>query len=456
MFVVLALIALAAMPALMLQRISRTNEELTETTLRAYDAVNEFTVAMEQRIVATRSNWMSPNGAYDDEYEDAVRRETVALATIRQLAPRLSPAFRQDLVALQRYVETRDSVAATIPGIDSPAYRQSLPTFDLLRDSLLVTAGRLQADLRTATNARMREEARWIVRQQLLALILGLVTLVAVLAVGRFALVQRRLRRKVQAALLEAEQLRAAAEEGRLRLEQVTESRNRLLRGFTHDVKNPLGAARGYLDLLIDGVQGPLTETQLQSVERARTSLSSGLALVEELLELARAESGHMEVVRAPTDVSGLVVETVEEMRPLAQAKGLALNAETADAPPVRTDARRVRQVLGNLLSNAVKYTSSGSVTVRLLVPEPTEGAARIGIAVIDTGPGIPEDKQSLLFQEFARLDPAATGGAGIGLAISHRLARALGGEIALESEPGQGSRFTLWLPLDADSGERG
>ena len=85
---------------------------------------------------------------------------------------------------------------------------------------------------------------------------------------------------------------------------------------------------------------------------------------------------------------------------------------------------------------------------MRLLVP-PTGDAARIGIAVIDTGPGIPEDKQTLLFQEFSRLDPAVTGGAGIGLAISHRMARALGGEITVDSEPGRGSRFTLWLPLD-------
>ena len=448
-FVVLALIALASMPALLLQRVSRTNQELTETTLRAYDAVNAFTVAMEQRIVATRSGWMSEDGAYDAAYQDAVRRETRALATIRELAPRLSPAFRDDLRSLLRYVELRDSVAASIPAIGSPEYTRSLPTFDLLRDSLLVTAGRLQADLQTSTRARMQEESRWIVGQQLLSLILGVVTLIAVVAVGRFALVQRRLRQRVQAALLEAERLRLEAEEGRLRLEQVTESRSRLLRGFTHDVKNPLGAARGYLDLLIEGIQGPVTDEQRRSLERARASLSAGLGLVDEMLELARAEGGHLEIVRAPTDLSALVSETVEESRPLAEAKGLVLDLDAGDGVVLDTDARRVRQVVGNLLSNAIKYTPAGTVTVRVLAPRRADDPARFGVAVIDTGPGIAAEKQPLLFQEFVRLDPGTSGGAGVGLTISNHIARALGGEITLESEPGRGSTFTLWLPRD-------
>lgn len=449
-FVVLALIALASMPALLLQRVSRTNEELTQTTLRAYDAVNAFTVAMEQRIVATRSGRVSDDGAYDEAFQDAMRRETAALESIRELAPRLGPAFQRDLGALLGYVEKRDSIAATIPSIRSPAYSRTLPVFDALRDSLLVSAGRLQFDLQMATRARMQDEARWIVGQQVLALVLGIVTLIAVLAVSRFALVQRRLRRKVQAALLEADRLRVEAEEGRLRLEQVSESRNRLLRGFTHDVKNPLGAARGYLDLLIEGIQGPLADEQLRSLERARASLSAGLGLVDEMLELARAEGGHLEIVRAPTDLAELVEETVDESRPLAEAKGLALTTETGAGASLETDARRVRQVLGNLLSNAIKYTATGSITVRLVEARRAGDPARVGIAVIDTGPGIAPEKQTLLFQEFVRLDPATGSGAGVGLTISNHLARALGGEISLESVPGRGSTFTLWLPRDA------
>ncbi|HEX6587864.1 MAG TPA: HAMP domain-containing sensor histidine kinase [Longimicrobiales bacterium] len=449
-FVVLALIVLASMPALLLQRVERTNEELTRTTLRAYDAVNAFTVAMEQRIVATRSGWMSDDVVYDDAFESAVRRESAALTTIRDLAPGLGPAFQRDLRALLRYVQLRDSIAATIPGVGSPEYTRSLPTFDLLRDSLLLTAGRLQSDLQTATRARMDQEARWIIGQQLIALVLGVITLIAVLAVGRFALVQRRLRRRVQAALLEAERLRLEAEEGRLRLEQVTESRSRLLRGFTHDVKNPLGAARGYIDLLIDGIQGPLEDAQRRSLERARASLNAGLGLVDEMLELARAEGGHLEIVRAPVDLAELVTETTDESRPLAEAKGLHLTT-TVDGPSrLVTDGRRVRQVLGNLLSNAIKYTPAGAITVSVLKPRRADDT-RIGVAVSDTGPGIAPEQQALLFEEFVRLDPGGpSGGAGVGLTISTHLARALGGEITLESQVGQGSTFTLWLPLDA------
>ena len=447
-FVILALIALALIPALMLDRVSRANDDLARTTLPAYNALNEFMVAMEQRVVANRSSLMTGESYYDAQYEAAVRRETRALGAVRELGPSLGPAFERDLAALLRLVEVRDSVVQSVSARPGSTLADALPRFDALHDSLLLGASRLQRDLRVHASARMADEGRWIARQQLVALVLSLITLVAALAVGRFAIMQRRLRRRVQRALLEAERLRNEAELGRRELERVTESRTRLLRGFTHDVKNPLGAARGYLDLLIDGIQGPLSDEQLRSIERARASLDSGLRLVEELLELARAESGHLEIVVAPCDLGALTLDAVEEARPLAESKGLSIQAEVDGAPTVATDERRVRQVVGNLVSNAIKYTPAGSVVLRVLSPARADDKARVGIAVIDTGTGIPLEKQKLLFHEFVRLDPGGTGGVGVGLTISDRIARALGGEIALESTPDRGSTFTLWLPL--------
>jgi len=149
----------------------------------------------------------------------------------------------------------------------------------------------------------------------------------------------------------------------------------------------------------------------------------------------------------------------VEEYRAQAEAKGLVIAVETHDrVPAVRSDPARVRQVLGNLVSNAVKYTVAGSVLVRVSA----DPAARaVTVAVADTGPGIPKDKQHLLFREFVRLDPDAGPGAGIGLAISNRIVSAIGGSIDMSSEVGSGTTFVLSLPLDddhataADDGER-
>ncbi|MBV9109859.1 MAG: HAMP domain-containing histidine kinase, partial [Gemmatimonadetes bacterium] len=149
-------------------------------------------------------------------------------------------------------------------------------------------------------------------------------------------------------------------------------------------------------------------------------------------------------------DVAALAREAVEDFRAQATAAGLGLEVHADGALPTETDPERVRQVLSNLLSNAVKYTPQGSITVDagLRTREGAPGDRRcIAIRVADTGPGIPPEKQETIFQEFTRLDPDAQHGAGVGLAISRRIARHLGGDITVESEIGRGSTFILWLP---------
>jgi signal transduction histidine kinase len=137
-----------------------------------------------------------------------------------------------------------------------------------------------------------------------------------------------------------------------------------------------------------------------------------------------------------------------EDFRGQIDAAGLALDVRAPTELVVSSDAARVRQILSNLVSNAVKYTREGRVSVDAC-ESAGDGAHRDGISitVTDTGPGIAAEKQETIFQEFTRLDPNAPHGAGVGLAISRRIARLLGGDVTVASEDGRGSRFTLWLP---------
>lgn len=251
--------------------------------------------------------------------------------------------------------------------------------------------------------------------------------------------------------LLERERdARAEADRRREELERVTESRARLMRGFGHDVKNPLGAADGFAELLEEGVLGDLSPQQEDSVRRMRGAIRASLHLIDELLELARAEAGQLEIEKMRTDVAQLARDVAEDFRAQATAAGLTLQVSASEALVTETDPARVRQVLGNLLSNAVKYTPAGRITVdadRVAGGRAPGGGRWTHVRVADTGPGVPPEKQDLIFQEFTRLDPEGKHGAGVGLAISRRIARLLGGEITVESEVGRGSTFSLWLP---------
>jgi PAS domain S-box-containing protein len=262
----------------------------------------------------------------------------------------------------------------------------------------------------------------------------------------------RRLQEAERRSLLERErEAREEAEHRRELLERVEQSRARLIRGFTHDVKNPLGAADGRLQLINEGLMGPVSDDQRGAIEKARRSLRSALDLIDDLIEVARGEAGRIEITAGAMSVEPLVAEMVEEYRGRAETRGLWLTVrEGADLPLVDSDPRRLRQVLGNLLSNAIKYTPQGGHVEVLAGGCDRDGSGPgewVCITVRDDGPGIPLESQELLFREFSRLEPGTTDGAGLGLAISHSIATALGGDLTVRSAPGDGSAFTLWVP---------
>ncbi|HET7621169.1 MAG TPA: ATP-binding protein [Gemmatimonadaceae bacterium] len=249
------------------------------------------------------------------------------------------------------------------------------------------------------------------------------------------------------------------AHERRRVLERVVQSRSRLMRGFSHDVKNPIGAADGFAELLSMGLYGPLNEEQMASVDRMRRSIQTALALIEDLHELARAETGVVAISLEPVDLVEVARAISEEYHAAAAASGLSLEVKPeCDGAVVETDRARVRQIAANLLSNAIKYTDSGSVQLRVVRRQPTSDDGPGGWALLeftDSGVGIAPDKQEYIFEEFSRLNSGDRAGAGLGLAISKLLAQTLGGQITVRSEVGHGSTFSLWLPMQRGEAAR-
>ena len=273
-------------------------------------------------------------------------------------------------------------------------------------------------------------------------------------AVSALAIEHARMHREAQTARRLSAARAELAERQQRDLEHVLEIQSRLVRGFSHDVKNPLAAAQGYAKLLEQGLIGNLEPRQIESVSYISASIDSAVGLIENLVEYAKSKMGTIEVQPGPTDVGDVVQQMAEEYRAQIEAAGLSLLVEISPVLPViETDRVRVREVLGNLLSNAVKYTRRGSISLRAAhhpdgrAPWP---GAWIGVNVSDTGSGIPPEHHQLVFREFARLEPDVAQGSGLGLAVSRWIADALNARITLESQPARGSTFTLWLPARA------
>jgi len=241
--------------------------------------------------------------------------------------------------------------------------------------------------------------------------------------------------------------------------------KSEFLANMSHELRTPLNSllllARG----LVDNREGNLTADQ---VESARVILGSGsdlLSLINEILDLAKIESGRMDLARAHVPLQEIVDALDEAFGHMAKEQGLTLQQEIEPGLPtaIETDPKRLQQVLKNLVSNALKFTHEGSVTVRLHRPAPGTDLSRSGldlrqalaISVTDTGIGIAPEHQKVVFEAFQQVDGGTArkyGGTGLGLSISRELARLLGGELQLASETGKGSTFTLYLPVNASA----
>ena len=250
------------------------------------------------------------------------------------------------------------------------------------------------------------------------------------------------------AAEQEREALLLVAEQARLEAEAANRAKSEFLAVISHELRTPLNAIGGYAQLLELGIRGPVTEQQRVDLERIMRSQTYLLSLINDVLNFAKIESGHLQVELEDVAVDELVNGTSDFVRPQLRERDLAFNLSSC--PPAlraRADREKVQQILLNLLSNALKFTASGG-QISLGCRE-TDGF--VEIVVHDTGLGIAPEKLASIFEPFVQVDrrfKREQEGIGLGLAISRELARAMDGDLTVESREGEGSTFVLRLPL--------
>jgi PAS domain S-box-containing protein len=240
---------------------------------------------------------------------------------------------------------------------------------------------------------------------------------------------------------------RAEADAARVAAEHANDVKAQFLAAMSHELRTPLNAIGGYVDLLELGIRGPVTEAQREDLERIRRNQRHLLGLINNVLNFAKIEAGHVEYHLVEVRLHDILDGMLSLVAPQVRARGLEY--EYLDCPTslvVQADVDKVQQVLINLLSNAIKFTEPGG-RVRL---ECTSTDTMANVRVVDTGVGIPASKLEAIFEPFVQVDQAFTRegqGTGLGLSISRDLARAMGGDITVESVFGEGAVFTLSLP---------
>jgi signal transduction histidine kinase len=441
LFVLFALAALVVAPWAVERYLRPLNVELRDLGERGRGLITRVHVALALQASTFHEYVRGQRPELLENYRVSVIRERAAYDSLAPIAIGLGHEPKTRLAELR---ELEQEWHASVDRFVDRVQRGQATTVDPLQeetyDDLLLAAARLdEAINQAAQDRRIRIESARALQRSVSGL-LGVLAIAAAIVVWRLGI-------RVREYAEEAEQQRGE-------VEAVMRSKARLMRGVTHDLKNPLQAIDGHAQLMQEGILGPLSAAQIDSVGRVRRAVRTMLALIEDLIELARVESGQIALSLRRVQLAEVVREAVDDFRPAAEARRLRLDLSIPDPlPEVSTDPHRVGQVLGNLLSNAVKYTPPGGhIGVRVGVRDsaPNEGReSAVAIEVADDGPGIPRDRLDAVFQEFYRLEGSDQPGAGLGLAIGRRVARLLGGDITADSDRGTGARFVFWLPND-------
>ena len=468
--VIVTLILLAVIPIVTTRQVRSMRHALSDSLIPARVHVSEVSGAVAMQMFALGEIAQGDRRAGVARYRMALLEERASMARLASQLDGMGDsanAMLDELRSAARVWHGRvgpllDSVAAEEAATDTlPADAGMILSRVLVAraDTLGSRANEALATLRAADRLERHLDAR--IDSDRLAIIrverwnVGLPLLLAPFAAAS-ALVALFAGRRLLA-------LAEEAERGRRALAESAAARATLMRGVTHDLKNPLGAAQGYAALLSDSMFGPLGEEQRRIIGRIRGLIGGTISTIQDLLELSGTTASDLPVAVEPTDIAALTADAVADHVAMARSAGLELRmAPPPPLPPIATDPRRVRQAIGNLLSNAIKYTPmsagpfehgpAGEIIVSMMMDGDGAGPLRspaAAISVRDTGPGIPEEHQARIFDEFYRVpdDRHQTEGSGIGLAISRRSMRRLGGDITMQSVPGKGATFTIWLP---------
>ena len=255
-----------------------------------------------------------------------------------------------------------------------------------------------------------------------------------------------------QQARAHAEKARSEAEVARAEAERANNSKTDFLAVMSHELRTPLTAIMGYEELLSDGITGPVTELQRQQLGRINASARHLLGLIDEILTFARVDVGRERIRWESMSVNHTVADSAALVEPMAAAKSIDFIVELLEEDQaIQTDGTKLRQMLVNLLSNGIKFTENGEVRVGCAV---RDGILEVSIA--DTGVGIPAENIEEVFELFWQAEQTATrktGGTGLGLSVTRKLARLLGGDVTVASRVGMGTTFLLTLPMKAPAG---
>ena len=266
---------------------------------------------------------------------------------------------------------------------------------------------------------------------------------------GELLVLEREAHEASERARAEAEIAMTQAEAARAEAESANGAKSDFLAVMSHELRTPLAAIMGYQELLADGITGPITEAQAQQLGRIKASARHLLSLIDEILTFTRLDAGRETVTPETMDLDVVLKDACEIVEPLATAKQLDLRiVSPGPGSKVESDPTKVRQILVNLLSNAVKFTDTGTVSAEAILV-----GKEFLLKVSDTGIGIQPDNLHRIFDPFWQVEQKATRratGTGLGLTVTKRLANLLGGDVDVMSNVGEGTTFTVRLPVKA------